>query len=592
MHQGQALHMALQATQQTLLERVPTSVLTALLLLLLAVMMSGCTGLARTAENDTDETQRRAATHMSAVSPASAPVIADGVSVRNGYFIAQHSVRLVHEQSLPPVFSSGVTFNRRVKSLSEFAERVSVLSGVPARVTPDAAQASAGRGGATPSRGAAIPAPSAAAAPTSLQVPLPSPSGAGYAGGAAGASYAGGGAYLVYREGTLKGLLDMAAARFGVSWKYAEGSIEFHYLDTRTFQVNAVPGESALSANVGTASGGDNGSSGGVGTGVGTGSSSNSSSGPSSGNNQSTVVHSQLSVFASLEKSVAAMLSSQGSVVSSPATGTLTVTDTPPILARVEKFIERENRVLGRQVLINVTVLSVSLSDDDNYGLNWDVVFSELSRRYGIKNTFGTDAGGTAFSASVLDTSSSKFAGSSVLINALSTQGRVRKQTSASVAALNHQPVPVSVVRQTAYLKSSQTTVSANVGSTTSLNPGVVSSGFTMTVLPSVLDNGTVILQFSTDISSLRQLTTVRSSDASGASQIQTPEVDTRNFLQRVAMKSGQTLVVSGFEQMEGSVDRQGVGTPTNFLFGGGMTAHTNKDVIVILVTPIAMPGA
>jgi type IVB pilus formation R64 PilN family outer membrane protein len=286
------------------------------------------------------------------------------------------------------------------------------------------------------------------------------------------------------------------------------------------------------------------------------------------------------------------MLSSRGSVVTSPATGTLTVTDTPAILARVEKFIERENRVLSRQVLINVTVLSVSLTDEDNYGLNWDMVFSELSRRYGIKNTFNQGAGGTAFSASVLDTSSSKLAGSSVLIRALSTQGRVQKQTSASVAALNHQPVPVQVVRQTAYLKSSQTTISANVGSTTSLSPGVVNSGFTMTVLPSVLDNGTVLLQFSTDISTLRKLNTVSSSDASGASQIQTPEVDTRNFLQRVAMKSGQTLGVSGFEQMEGGVDRQGVGAPTNFLFGGGMGARSNKDVIVILVTPVAMPGA
>src|SRR5204863_1303713 len=144
-----------------------------------------------------------------------------------------------------------------------------------------------------------------------------------------------------------------------------------------------------------------------------------------------------------------------------------------------------------------------------------------------------------------------KWAGSSMIINALSTQGKVRKETSASVATLNHQPVPVQVARQTAYLKSSQTTISANVGTTTSLSPGVVTSGFTMTVLPNVLDNGTVMLQFSTDISTLRQITTVSSGGSSSSSQIQTPEIDTRNFLQRVAMKSGQTLVVSGFEQME-----------------------------------------
>jgi type IVB pilus formation R64 PilN family outer membrane protein len=178
------------------------------------------------------------------------------------------------------------------------------------------------------------------------------------------------------------------------------------------------------------------------------------------------------------------------------------------------------------------------------------------------------------------------------MINALSTQGKVRKETSASVTTLNYQPVPVQVARQTAYLKSSQTTISANVGSSTSLTPGVVTSGFTMTLLPNLLDNGTVMLQFSTDISTLRRINTVSSTGTTGGSQIQTPEIDTRNFLQRVAMKSGQTLVVSGFEQMEGDVERQGTGSPSNFLLGGGAASRSNKEIIVILITPIAMPGA
>lgn len=550
----------------------------------LVAVLAGCTGLAKKAATDTNEAHRFAAARLSAMGPAVQDQRAD-VTVKNGYWIAKSSVRLAQSEPLPEVLSSRATFNRRVQSLSELAERIAVLAGVPTRVTPDALQAAAhgsgetqGRAGASAARGAAIPSPS------SLQAQLPP---------AHGAASPGRGAYIVYRDGDLKGLLDMAAAHFGVSWKYIDGAIEFHHVDTRTFQVNAVPGESALTANVGSSSSAGVEGTAGAGAAIGTGGQGGASVGATpSGNAQNTAVRSQLSVFASLEKSVGSMLSPHGNVVSSPATGTLTVTDTPAILARVEKFIERENRTLARQVLINVTVLAVSLTNEDNYGVNWDLVFTELSRRYGIKNTFSGGQDGTSFSASVLNTSSSKLAGSSMLINALSTQGRVRKETSASVAALNHQPVPVQVVRQTAYLKSSQTTISANVGSSTSLTPGLVTSGFTMMVLPSVLDNGTVILQFSTDISTLRRLNTVSSTGATGGSQIQTPEIDTRNFLQRVAMKSGQTLVVSGFEQLEGGTERQGVGTPSNFALGGGVAARSNKDVIVILVTPIAMPGA
>ena len=550
----------------------------------LAALLAGCTGLAKTIGLDTDDTQRRAAAYAASVGSAPDGRRADDVSVKEGFWIAKNSMRLTQTESLPAVFSSRATFNRRVKSISEFAERIAVLSGFPTHVTPDALQAAANasgepaRPGAAPGRvGAAIPPPS------SLQLPLPAP-GAGGAGAGVGV---GAGTFIVYRDGDLKGLLDMASTRFGVSWKYADGAIEFHHLDTRTFQVSAVPGDSALSASVGSgSSNGGDGATSAAGGGTASGATSSSS------NTQNTAVRSQLSVFSSLEKSVGAMLSPHGSVVSSPATGSLTVTDTPAILARVEKFIERENRTLGKQVMINVTVLAVSLSDEDNYGVNWDLVYNDLFRRYGIKNTFVAGQNSTAFSAGILNTSGSKWAGSSMIINALSTQGKVRKETSASVATLNHQPVPVQVARQTAYLKSSQTTISANVGTTTSLSPGVVTSGFTMTVLPNVLDNGTVMLQFSTDISTLRQITTVSSGGSSSSSQIQTPEIDTRNFLQRVAMKSGQTLVVSGFEQMESGVDKQGVGTPSNFLLGGGVGAHSNKEVIVIVVTPIAMPGA
>jgi type IVB pilus formation R64 PilN family outer membrane protein len=530
--------------------------------------------------------EQRATRHAQHVGVALDAGLNDRIQIREDIWIGNSSTRLAEPEVLPKVFSSPVAFNRRVRSLSDFAERVAMIAGLPTRVTPDAVDAASGartpRGGATGMAPVAGAAASAIPPPTALQQPLPP-----LAGGDAL-----GGAYLVYRSGDLKGLLDMAAARFGVSWKYTQGAIEFLHVDTRTFQVNAVPGDSALSANVGNTSSnaGDGGPSPALGNGsAGTGAGHHGNGGS---NAQSMAVRSQLSVFSSLEKSVSAMLSPHGMVVSSAATGTLTVTDTPAILARIEKFIERENRTLSRQVMINVTVLAVSLADEDNYGLNWDLVYSDLLKRFGIRSTFGAGQNSTSFSAGILETANSRFAGSSLMINALSTQGKVRKETSASVTTLNYQPVPVQVARQTAYLKSSQTTISANVGSSTSLTPGVVTSGFTMTLLPNLLDNGTVMLQFSTDISTLRRINTVSSTGTTGGSQIQTPEIDTRNFLQRVAMKSGQTLVVSGFEQMEGDVERQGTGSPSNFLLGGGAASRSNKEIIVILITPIAMPGA
>jgi type II secretory pathway component GspD/PulD (secretin) len=72
----------------------------------------------------------------------------------------------------------------------------------------------------------------------------------------------------------------------------------------------------------------------------------------------------------------------------------------------------------------------------------------------------------------------------------------------------------------------------------------------------------------------------------SGTSKIESPEIDTRNFLQRVAMKSNETLIISGFEQTDDNLDRQGVGDAGNYALGGGFKAGSNKESIVILITP------
>jgi len=478
------------------------------------------------------------------------------VQYDSGIWIGRSLAR-TSQVPLPPIFNQPTTFERSVSSLAEFAERITLRSGIPTKITSDASNAGqpekAQASAKIPQLGLPGGMPTAAEK-TSIRID--------------------------FSGGNLKGLLDTAAARFGVSWKYANGNIQFFHTDTRTFQIAAVPGDAALTASVssGASSGGGGGGGGGAG-GTGAGGSVNAS------NAQNTAVKSTLSVFSSIEKAIGIMLSTQGKVVASPATGSITVSDTPDNLERIALFVDKENLALSRQVMVNVTVLAVTLTRGDNYGIKWDAVYKTLTNKYGLSNSLATAANSSAFSASILNTSTSKMAGSTMMIEALSEQGRVRRETSASVVTLNNQPVPVQVAKQTSYLQSSQTTQTPNVGSTTTLTPGTITTGFNMSILPNVLNNGIVMLQFSTDISSLRALRTVSSNNAS----IETPETETRNFLQRVAMKSNETLIISGFEQTDDNLNQQGVGTPANLLLGGSVGATTNKEVIVIMITPIAM---
>jgi type IVB pilus formation R64 PilN family outer membrane protein len=156
------------------------------------------------------------------------------------------------------------------------------------------------------------------------------------------------------------------------------------------------------------------------------------------------------------------------------------------------------------------------------------------------------------------------------------------------VTTLNDQPVPVQVATQQSYLAQVSSTATLNVGTSSSLTAGTVTTGFNLTLLPHILDDGTVMMQFYTNISSLKSLDTVSSNGQS----IQVPTVDTRNFLQRISMKSGQTLMIGGYEGIVDNGTKTGVGSPSNYALGGGLTAQRSREVIVILISPVTMSGA
>lgn len=556
------------------------------------LLVAGCSGMAGKLDSEigtADEKAHSLVAEVGRTAPGAVLPAVPLVTHEQGIWLGKNVIKL-GQPALPPVFYAPTTFDRTISSLSELAERITLRSGVSSKVTPDAIAVAAsafrsrvnlpaGGNGGMPPLPAGLPGDNAA--PPAL--PRPPTSGQ--------ASFADvpHGVRITYGDGPLKGLLDTSAARFGVSWKFVDGTIQFFHTEARNFQINAIPGDSTFTATVasgssssGGVSGGSGGGGGGSGGGSG-GSGGGSGSAVSANNSQNIGVASKLSVYSGMESAIKVMLSPYGKVLASPATGAITVVDTPDTLDRVAAYIEGENKALSRQIAINVTVLSVSLSDSDEYGINWNAVYNTLNRKFQINNTFTPSTGAVGFTASILG--SSRFSGTTAMINALSEQGKVRRQTTASVVTLNNQPVPVQVARQTTYLASSQTSIVAQVGTTTTLVPGVVTAGFNMSILPHVLTNGTVMLQFSTDISTLR---TIRVIESNGT-KIESPELDTRNFLQRVSMKSNETLIISGFEQTDDNLDYRGVGSAKNPLLGGGANAKKTKEVIVVLITPVSM---
>ncbi len=483
-----------------------------------------------------------------------------------------------------PLLTRNVTINRSFTSVTEIAERLTALSTLPAVVSPDVTPSQTSHMQATASPTGAAPAN--AVAPSNAQ----SANTGGGPGSGINQSQINFPINFAY-TGSLAGFLDLVTARLGISWEMEEGQLRLFRLTSRSFRLSALPGDTSMNAAVGSSSAG--GASSGSSAGSSGGSSGASSSQSLSSSHDSSLRVSSLSVWQAVEDSIKPMLSMYGRIVSAPAIGTITVTDTPTVINSVAKFIEAQNKSLTKQVAINVQVLSVNQENTDGYGIDWSAIYQSLRKNYSINFSSNTPnfTTGASSALSILRTSTnvddqaaSSWDGSKAIIQALQTQGRVSTLTSVNVTTLNNQPVPIQVGRQTSYVASSTTSISTGLG-VSSLQPGVINSGFSMSILPHLLDGKEMLLQYAIDISSLISLSTVSTQN----SVIQTPDLDTKNSIQRVMVQSGDTIVLAGFESEDQNSKTQGVVSASNPALGGSVATKKIKNSIVMLMRPVLM---
>ncbi|WP_371436141.1 PilN family type IVB pilus formation outer membrane protein [Polaromonas sp.] len=547
-------------------------------LLTAIAMLAGCTAPTQQMKSIGTEVAAAKVRAEQMLTPRVEPVETSPVSYSDQSWIPLRKVeRSPRDEASAKADTVQIEINQRFASLNEVAGVISSLTGLPVYLGSDIPTTTA----ATPGV-AGAPMPSGMPFPMNAPggiMPTPMPPGIG---GMPTAMQTGpitaNSPFTANYSGTLSGLMNLVSAYYGVNWKGEAQGLRFFVMDSKTFRIAALPGDTRLNSSVDSSS---NASAGGTGSRASSGATQTGTS-----NNSTGVGFSGLSVWSALESGVKQMLSTGGRVIASPATGTITVTDTPSVLSRVTEYINGQNSALNRQVSVNVRVLSVELTDGDNYGINWDAVYSNLASAsnpfsVALKTAFPVASGAGNIIISAPATSASRWAGSSAMISALSTQGRVSELTSSTLVTLNNQPAPVNVGRRVSYLASSSTTQTANVGATTALTPGTVQTGFSMTLVPHIIDGKEMLLQYSLDLSSLLRLSTI----TSGTSSIQAPDISTSNFIQRVRIQSGETLVVAGFDQDNLSAVSNGIGSAENAALGS-RDGTRKRTMLVVLIQP------
>ena len=539
------------------------------------VVLAGCSTVARQTVARGEKIDADATVHIAATAKqGDRPPYFERV---DDFYIASAAIESQATQELPDVFGRTVYFTRdRAQTLNDIAEYVNTTYGVAVDVTDDAiAQAAATVYDPVPAtlrRQAEILALEAQAQGQMM----------GAGGGAMPmqgnqTNKALDGAFVLAYTGKLKDFLDQVALRTGNSWRYQRGRVLIFNTDTQIFKLSMQVGETGMSSS----SSGTNssGASGGGGEGGGGG-------GQSSLSGDGTVSTSaSTNIFSETIDALKSMLSSRGKLSALPGVNAVSVTDVPAVLSRVGAYVDSLNSLATRQVQLDIQVYAIEVTGNDSFGVRLDGLWRSLNSglHTELLSGAGPATGASTLSTTLVDPGSA-YNGTSVLIDALSKLGNMQQITSYNATTVAGRPVPINATEQFAYQDSAQTTLVPDVGSQTTRHLATSTTGFLMRVVPTITSDNRVALSMRLDLTALRELRRVGSEESGDLTEA--PQTSQRLTEQSTIVRSGETLVISGFEQETNRLDKQGVGTAGFMLLGGNRATEQRRSKLVVLVTP------
>ena len=309
-------------------------------------------------------------------------------------------------------------------------------------------------------------------------------------------------------------------------------------------------------------------------------------------------------------------------VVVSPQSGMIIVRALPHELRAVEKYINKTQKFVQRQVIIEAKILEVELNDRFQTGINWASLQTSGSNRTLIGQTGGgsifggSGVTGIAGNSGILDPSSlaqvtgtaaSAFGGMfsaalnigsdfSAFIEMLKTQGEVQVLSSPQVSTVNNQKAVIKVGQDEFFItdvesNTSTTTATASTQSNVELTPFF--SGVALDVIPQISANGEIILHVHPTVSTVTEKIKNISIATGTALSVPLAISSIRESDSIIRAKSGQVVVIGGL--MQNSIEQRESSVP---LLGsipllGALFRHTQdiskKSELVILLKPIVV---
>jgi MSHA biogenesis protein MshL len=285
-------------------------------------------------------------------------------------------------------------------------------------------------------------------------------------------------------------------------------------------------------------------------------------------------------------------------VVTSPEAGAIVVRATPDALEQVETFIDGLQATVNRQVILEARIVEVTLDDQFEAGIDWDVLSRDNRSEDGASNAFAagdtqtdvsltppTDIGGL-FELGILRNGSFD-----VTIDALDQQGDVMVLSSPRVSTLNNQKALIKVGTDTFF----QTGVDLDTTTTdgtaqTTVDPEFRSffSGISLDVTPSIDADGSVTMHVQPSVTSVSDVPRTVQTAAGETVTFDLASSDVRQSDSIVRAEDGDLIIIGGLmeqrdESRDASVPVLGDLPPLSLLFSRQRQVSRKVELVILL---------
>ncbi len=290
-------------------------------------------------------------------------------------------------------------------------------------------------------------------------------------------------------------------------------------------------------------------------------------------------------------------------VIANPETGVISVRATQKQHERVKAFIDQVMGSAKRQVLIEATIVEVSLSDGFQTGIDWSRFGnSSSSSGFTFQQSLGAtiDASSNGFAVGYINPTGS-LGNIAASVNLLQQFGDTKVLSSPKLMVLNNQTAVLKVVDNLVYFtvqaQLSPGNLNQNAVNAFTTTPNTVPVGVVMSVTPQISNDNLVNINVRPSIS--RKIAdVVDPNPALTESNIESkiPVIQVREMESLLQIRSGNTAVLGGLmedriqrntDQVPGLADVPVVGEALK-----GRDNLTQKTELVIFLRPTVIPNA